>query len=142
VARNQTFIAASPERVFAVLSDPDCYHRWVVGARPPEDADADFPALGSRFRHGLAVGPLTLRDDAEVVAAAPPHELALRIWARPFGAADVRLRLVPEPGGTRVVLVEDPAWWPARVLLGPLGHSALRVRNAESLRRLKALAER
>jgi uncharacterized protein YndB with AHSA1/START domain len=141
VARNQTFIAAPPERVFEVLSDPESYHRWVVGSRAPERADPDFPAVGSRFRHGIAVGPFTLRDDTEVVAATPPHEVALRVWLRPIGAVDVRLRLLPEAGGTRVVLVEDPAWPPARLLLGPLGHGLLRLRNAEALRRLKALAE-
>jgi uncharacterized protein YndB with AHSA1/START domain len=142
VARNQISIAAPPDRVFAVLSDPDSYGHWVVGAGPPQGADDAFPAVGSRFRYHVGVGPLALRDHTEVVHVAPPHELTLRIQVRGLGAAMVQLRLTPELDGTRVVLIEDPAWPPARLLIGPLGHGLVKARNAESLRRLKRLAER
>jgi hypothetical protein len=38
-------------------------------------------------------------------------------------------------------MIEDPANWLLNLLAGPAGHIAIRLRNRESLRRLKALAE-
>ena len=58
MAYNETYIDAAPETVFAVLSDPGCYPKWVVGARKIRAADAEFPAEGSRFRHQVGVPPL------------------------------------------------------------------------------------
>ena len=62
MAYNEAFIDAAPEMVFAVLSDPGCYPRWVVGARKIRAADAGFPAKGSRFHHQVGVAPLVLND--------------------------------------------------------------------------------
>ena len=44
-------------------------------------------------------------------------------------------------GGTRVTLIEDVANPVLNLLVGPLGHLAVRLRNRETLRRLKARAE-
>ena len=60
MARNETHIAAAPDAVFSVLSDPDAYGDWVVGSRRIRDADADFPAVGSKFHHQVGVPPFLL----------------------------------------------------------------------------------
>jgi hypothetical protein len=70
-----------------------------------------------------------------------PVMLELQARARPLPSARVRLHLRPEGEGTRVVMIEDPANRLLNVLAGPLGHAMIRLRNVESLRRLKALAE-
>jgi len=44
MAKNHTTMHATPDRVFAVLSDPDSYGHWVVGSRHVRDADPGFPA--------------------------------------------------------------------------------------------------
>ena len=43
--------------------------------------------------------------------------------------------LQPEGDGTRVIMIEDPASPLLNVLIGPLGHAVIKLRNVESLRR-------
>jgi uncharacterized protein YndB with AHSA1/START domain len=142
MARNETYIEATPERVFEVLADPDCYGYWVVGSKHIRDADPDFPKPGSRFHHTVGVGPLTLNDHTEVIAADPPRRLELKAKARPLGTAHVKLHLTPEHAGTRVTMIEDPGDSLTALIFLPLTHVLVRLRNLESLRRLKRLAER
>ncbi len=142
MSRNVRYIDVSPERVFAVLADARCYGEWVVGSKEIRDADSSFPAPGSRFHHSVGVGPLVVRDHTEVVASDPPRLLRLRARARPLGCATVTLRLEPRRSGTEVTMIEDPAGPSAPLWLLPLTHVFGRLRNFESLRRLKALAER
>lgn len=142
MARNVRFIDAAPERVFAVLADARHYSDWVVGSREIRDADPAFPAPGARFHHTLGVGPLAVRDHTEVLACEPPHLLRLRARARPFGAAVVTLKLTPRRAGTEVTMVEDPSGCTKPLWLLPATHVFGRLRNFESLRRLKQLAER
>jgi hypothetical protein len=68
--------------------------------------------------------------------------LELLAKARPLPTARVILRLRPEDGGTHVTMIEDLANRLLNLLGGPLTQLAIRVRNRESLARLKAIAER
>jgi len=63
------------------------------------------------------------------------------VRARPLTQAVVTLQLRREAEGTLVVMDEDPADLRTRILLNPLVQPLVHLRNAESLRRLKALAE-
>jgi hypothetical protein len=76
-----------------------------------------------------------------VIAAEPPFCLELLIHARPLPDARVVMRLEAERGGTRVTMIEDLAHPLLNRLAGPLVHFAIALRNRESLRRLKLLAE-
>ena len=142
MARNEAFIDAPPTRVYDVLSDPQSYGDWVVGSKRIRDADPGFPGIGTRLHHSVGIGPVATRDHTRVLAVTPGRELVLRARALPFGVATVALHLRAEGSGTRVTMVEDPANRAVNVLIGPLGHLAIRIRNVESLRRLKRLAER
>jgi uncharacterized protein YndB with AHSA1/START domain len=73
VARNRIHIEAPPEQVFAVLSDPERYPGWVVGAADTIKFDDEFPAPGSSFRHRVGLGPFTLSDRTWVVELDPPR---------------------------------------------------------------------
>jgi uncharacterized protein YndB with AHSA1/START domain len=141
VARTRRFIAASPERVFAVLADAGRYSDWVVGSQRIRGADPGFPAPGSRFHHSVGIGPLALHDHTEVLEADRPRRLKLVARARPLGTATVTLELRAERDGTEVTMVEDPAGHTAPLRFVPLVHAFARLRNAESLRRLQALVE-
>jgi uncharacterized protein YndB with AHSA1/START domain len=141
MARNETHVHAPPEAVFAVLAEPANYAHWVVGSHEVRDADANWPAAGTRIHHTVGLPPLRIKDDTYVVKARPPVMLELRARARPLPSARVTLHLQPDGDGTRVTMIEDPANPLLNVLAGPLGHAAIRFRNAESLRRLKRLAE-
>jgi uncharacterized protein YndB with AHSA1/START domain len=141
VARNETFISVPPEQVFELLSDPRTYGYWVPGARKVRAADPDWPVAGAAFDHSVGVGWLSLRDHTSVVDTRPNEQIELRARARPMPSARVTLTLHPEANGTRVTMTEAPANPVLSLMLGPVGHLLLKLRNVESLRRLKQLAE-
>ena len=133
---------APPEAVWGVLADPASYEYWVVGSKAIRDAEAGFPAPGTRFHHTIGFGPLTLSDHTEVLAAERPHRLRLRAKGRPAGTATVTMELTPEAGGTAVKMTENPDGPFAILALNPALHVMTKLRNAESLMRLEELALR
>jgi hypothetical protein len=141
VARNEILVGASPEDTFRVLADPRCYGVWVVGSSEIRRADPDWPAAGTVFHHTVGVAPLRIADHTEAVAADPPRSIELLAHARPLPPARIRLVLQPEGRGTRVVMHEDVEPTLLRLLLWPVTQIAVTLRNAQSLRRLKGLAE-
>jgi NAD(P)-dependent dehydrogenase (short-subunit alcohol dehydrogenase family)/uncharacterized protein YndB with AHSA1/START domain len=142
MARNRVHIVASPERVFEVLSDAECYPEWVVGAAGTLRADEEFPAVGSAFRHRVGVGPLTLSDVTEVLELEPPHRIVLKAKARPLGTARVTIELTAKAGGTDLLMEEVGGdKLSALAADNPIGEAALRVRNAVALSRLKRIVE-
>lgn len=142
MARNRVHIHASPNEVFAVLADADQYPRWVVGAAGIRDQDEEFPAAGSRFHHEVGPWPLNVRDYTEVLEVEGPHRLVLKAKARPLGTARIELELQESEGGTELSMEEVPGdRATSLVLSNPLADTALRVRNAEALARLKRLVE-
>jgi uncharacterized protein YndB with AHSA1/START domain len=130
----------APEAVWASLADPAGYAYWVVGSKGVRDADAGFPAPGTKFHHTIGVGPLTLRDHTEVIEAEPHRLLRLRAKGRPVGTATVTLKLAPVDGGTQVEIVEHPDGYTSILALNPVLQLLTKVRNAESLSRLEDLA--
>jgi uncharacterized protein YndB with AHSA1/START domain len=140
VSLNQRLIPASPERVFAVLAEPGTYAYWVVGSDVIRDADAGWPAVGTRFHHRVGWGPLKVNDHTEVIASDPPHRLELHAKARPLGTAHVVLELERRGGGTLVTMVEEAGDRFTRLVFFGLTHLLVRGRNKESLRRLEELA--
>jgi uncharacterized protein YndB with AHSA1/START domain len=141
MAYNEAYINVPPATVFAVLSDPANYARWVVGARKIRGADTNFPAVGSRFHHQVGAPPLVLNDHTEVLENEAPSRLVLRAKTRPFGTARVDLGLLAEGPGTRVSMTEIAGDAPSRVLLNRLSDPLVHARNVRSLQRLKRLAE-
>jgi uncharacterized protein YndB with AHSA1/START domain len=132
----------SAEDVFAVLADADTYGHWVVGSDTIRDADAGFPAKGTRFHHRVGVGPIKTNDHTEVLEVNRPFLLELRANARPFGTAHVKLLMTPRgPDSTDITMIETGADPLSRVMFNPLTAPLIKMRNVESLRRLKRLAE-
>jgi uncharacterized protein YndB with AHSA1/START domain len=142
MATTTTHVDASPDRVFEVLSDPRSYGYWVVGSKEIRHWDRDFPALGTSFHHTFLIGPVPIRDSTTVLEVDPPRRLLLRARARPTGIAHVALDLEPRDGGTDVSITEWPVEGIAARVHNRLQDRLIRVRNVESLRRLKRLAER
>jgi uncharacterized protein YndB with AHSA1/START domain len=136
VAENECFIDAVPERVFSVLADAHSYEHWVVGAQAVRDADAAWPDVGSRLHHSIGIGPVTLNDNTKVIVSAPPSCLHLEARGRPFGIARVEFDVTAEHGGSRVRLREYVVRPRLLAALNPLFGPLVRLRNAETLRRL------
>ena len=141
MAHNEIRVDATPEVVFDVLSDPRSFARWVVGSRKIRRADPEWPAVGTSFDHAVGLGPFTLADTTSVEQSERPRLLMLLVRARPLTRAVVTLQLRPDAGGTRIEMDERPADHRSRVVFNALTEPLIRLRNAESLRRLKALAE-
>jgi NAD(P)-dependent dehydrogenase (short-subunit alcohol dehydrogenase family)/uncharacterized protein YndB with AHSA1/START domain len=142
MARNRVHIDAAPEEVFAVLSDPDRYPEWVVGAAGIRDHDEEFPEVGSRFHHKVGSWPIGLNDHTEVVEVEPPNRLVLKAKARPLGTATIAIDLSESAGGTELLMEERPGDRLTSLVAGnPVADTALRMRNAEALARLKRLVE-
>lgn len=142
MARNRVHIDAAPEDVFAVLSNPYCYPEWVVGASGVRDHDESFPEVGSRFHHKVGTWPLKVKDHTEVTEVEPPHRIVLRAKARPLGTAMIEIDLEESAGGTELSMDEHPGDRLTSLVAGnPVADTALRVRNAEALARLKRLVE-
>jgi len=141
MARTERVIAASPEAVYEVLTDPRGYAYWVIGSMEVRGASADWPRPGSRFHHTVGMGPLRIKDHTVVEEARPNRFLQLRAKARPLGNARVKLELAEEHGGTRITMIEDPADAPTAFLFMPLTQLVTRARNVRSLDRLAELAE-
>lgn len=142
MARNRVQIHASPRDVFAVLSDPDCYPKWVVGAAGIRDHDEDFPAIGSRFHHKVGSWPVGLKDHTEVIEIDPPRRIVLQAKARPLGTATIAIDLAESAGGTELTMEEVPGdRFTSLLAANPVADTVLRVRNAEALARLKRLVE-
>lgn len=142
MATNERFMRVSPAAVWDALADAGTYGDWVVGSKRIRAADASWPAPGSRFHHTVGVGPLSLDDHTESLEADAPSLLRLRAKARPLGTAQVTLELTPSDGGTFVRMTENPDGLSSLLGINPLVHLLTMVRNAESLRRLEAIAER
>lgn len=134
-------IDAPPERVFAVLADPESYADWVVGSDTIRDADATWPAVGARFYHRVGVGPFKVNDHTEVIELEPQRKLVLNARARPLGTARVSMLLEPRAGGTYVTMKETAGDALSHLGLNPLTDWIVHLRNVESLRRLQRIAE-
>jgi uncharacterized protein YndB with AHSA1/START domain len=140
MARNVATFPVPIKRVFAVLADPKTYAYWVVGSDSIRDADASWPAVGSKLHHRVGVGPFKLNDNTEVLEVVEPVHLVLQARARPLGTARVILDLIDLGDRTQVTMVEGPGDRFSRLLHNPIADFLLRRRNDEALRRLEKLA--
>src|SRR5947199_90898 len=82
MARDRVVVAAAPERVFEVLSDPFAYGHWVVGTRQVLGAEGSWPQPGSSLRYDAGVGPLRVRDQTVVLSAVARARSRERACAR------------------------------------------------------------
>ena len=137
----QTYVDAPPEAVFDVLADPQSYAHWVVGASRTRKADAAWPKRGAKFHHTQGMFGIGLPDNTEVLAVDPPRRLVLEARIRPFAVNKVEMRLRSRGAGTNVTMIEYPTGGLAKLVHNPLADLALHLRNVESLRRLRGMAE-
>ncbi len=131
----RTTIQASPEEVYAVLSDPDTYPEWLAGAQHIRHVDADFPNAGAGFDH--EVGPTegtTVSDDSKSLVNDPPHRLQLEVHVGPVKGI-VDFQLTRTGSGTEVCFREHAAGRLRAAM--PLLRGVIHLRNKASLARLK-----
>ena len=141
MAENHAYVDAPPDAVFDVLADADSYAHWVVGSSEIRGTEGNWPEPGSKFHHTQGVYGIGLKDSTSSIAANRPRQLVMEVRFRPFMVGKVELRLRPRGRGTHVTMIEYPIRGPVAKLNNPLIDRALWIRNVESLRRLRRLAE-
>jgi len=137
----ETYVNAPPEAVYKVLSDPCSYAHWVVGASRTRKADSGWPRPGTKFHHTQGFFGIGVPDNTEVLSADPPRKLVLEARIRPFAVNKVEMRMRRRGHGTQVTMVEYATGGIASVVPQKLMDPALHLRNLESLRRLRRMAE-
>jgi len=137
---NEVIVDAPPPAVWDVLADPPSYEHWVVGNKGIRDYDQSWPAPGREFHHRIGFGPFTVKDKTVSIEAFSPSRLIINVRALPAGHGIVTFELSECGSGTLVRMRERPAGGPAR-LVWPVFDPLIRLRNAETLRRLKHQAE-
>ena len=137
---NEILVEAPPAAVWDVLADPPSYEEWVVGNKGIGDYDRSWPAPGTEFRHKVGFGPLAVKDKTVSLEAASSRRLVMNVRALPVGHGIVAIDLAESGSGTLVRMEERPAGGPIK-LLWPVFGPLVKLRNAETLRRLKRLAE-
>jgi uncharacterized protein YndB with AHSA1/START domain len=144
MARTTIRTDVSPERVFEILTKAEAYSDWVVGAKQVRAVDDGWPAPGTAFHHSVGVGPAKLDDATTVVELDPPRRLVLRGRARPLGTMAIVLDVRRADDRTEITISEQPAAGPPSWLRGPYAWAMdvlIHLRNIESLRRLRRVAE-
>jgi hypothetical protein len=140
VALSQLLVGAGADTVFACLSDPTTYPRWLTGTRRILAVDEDFPAPEASFRHEVGFGLLRLRDRTTSTSLDPHgRHLVLRVRARPLlGAATASFTVAAfGPHDAWVTIEEEALAIPARRVVGPFVDLVIQLRNDRSLRRLR-----
>jgi uncharacterized membrane protein len=136
-------ISAAAERVWAVISDPECILEFMSGVTRWEVMSASPTGLGARYRMLFRIGSAEVGGLIEVVEWGPPCDLA---WTSVTGLDQRgrwRLRDT-RGGGTRVelrlaygVAGSGLSGWLAERIAAPAVASHLR----HSLRQLKRVVE-
>ena len=137
---NEVTIDAPPPAVWDVLADPPSYEEWVVGSKEIRDHDRHWPAPGSEFHHKVGFGPFAVKDKSVSLEAQPSLRLVMNVRALPVGHGIATFELREDGAATVVVMTEHGAGGPAN-LLWPVFDPLIKLRNAETLRRLKRLSE-
>ena len=140
MAINETMIDAPRQAVWDVLADPPSYEEWVVGNTGIRDYDRGWPSPGTEFHHKIGLGPLNVKDKTVALETASPRRLVMNVRVLPVGHGIVAFELEESGSGTLVRMGERPAGGPIKVLW-PAIDPLIKLRNAETLRRLKDLAE-
>lgn len=137
---NEIIVDTPPAAVWDVLADPPSYEEWVVGNKDIRGYDRSWPTPGTEFGHEVGFGPLTVKDKTVALESTAPRRLVMNVRVFPVGHGIVTLELQEQGSGTLVRMEEHPAGGPIK-MLWPVVDPLVKLRNVETLRRLKRLAE-
>ena len=136
MARNRISVSATPDEVFAVLSDPYKYPEWVLGTTEVVAADGSWPKTGSSFDYRAGPPPLVWSGTTEVVDVDPPRRLVLQTTL-PIGGVHIDIEIHPAEEGSTIFITEHATVPSLRHPLEPGFH----LRNTFTLPSLKAHVE-
>jgi len=94
-------IAASPERVFAVLSDPAGAQRWMPAIQRIDSVSPGPFRLGTSWQETRKAGNRVMQSTISVSRFEPPSKLGFHVEAKAM-KGDLSFRLAPNSAGTEV----------------------------------------
>lgn len=141
MATNELAANCSVEDVFTVLANGWLYPTWVVGASRMRAVEDEWPEPGSRIHHSFGVWPALINDTTESLEWSPPHRAVFKARGWPLGAARVELEVEGTADGCLLRITEDVVSGPGLLMPKPARDLTIRIRNAETLNRLRFLAE-
>lgn len=142
MAVRNVLVRATPDEVWAVLSDGRSYAEWVVGTSEIRHVDPGWPEAGSSLHYTVDIGPLHLEDRTTVRIVEPSRRLELEATAAPFGSARVAIQVLPWDGDSVVILDEHPLRGPRALWENPVADLLLRARTRLMVRNLSRVVER
>jgi uncharacterized protein YndB with AHSA1/START domain len=138
VAINEIQVATPSKAVWEVLADARLYAVWVVGSRMVRHVEGPWPDAGSVLHHTQAPA---LHDSTTVLESVPHARLVLLTRVRPLLITQVTVELGEQGFSTQIRFVEEPVGGLLAALSSTAIDGLLHVRNLETVRRLKHLAE-
>jgi uncharacterized protein YndB with AHSA1/START domain len=143
--RREIDLTASPEHAFALLTDLDRLPEWATIVVDTRDVSELPLRAGCTFRQTVRVMGRELESEWKVTELEPERLIAYEATSPGGGSLAMKQSLLPENGGTRVVLEIDyelPGGFLGE-LLDRAVVEAQNEREAErSLQRLKPIVER
>jgi len=94
-------IAASPERVFSVLSDVAAAPRWMPAIQRIESVTPGPFRLGTSWQETRKAGNRVMQSTLRVSTFEPPGKLGLHVESKAM-KGDLSFRLTPKSSGTEV----------------------------------------
>ncbi|MFC9635786.1 SRPBCC family protein [Streptomyces mirabilis] len=143
MAVHHQLIRRPPHAVWAVLADPTCYEEWVVGPTRSVPLDRTWPAVRSRLRYAVRLGPWSADGVTTVRHQESGSELALEASFEPLGTAKIFLQLRPwGEEETLVICDEHPLCGLGGTLHNAVSEALFLLRHRGMLARLARLVER
>ncbi|MFF7438086.1 SRPBCC family protein [Streptomyces sp. NPDC008122] len=140
MAQWNRLVHASPDDVWAVLSDGQEYARFVVGTHDSWEQAGQWPSTGSELGYTLRLGPWSYQGRTVSRVCEPVRRLELEA-ATGIGSARVAFLVEPWGDGTLVIVDEHPLDGPAARWHNAAVDVAMRWRHRHMLARLGAIAE-
>ncbi|HEX9339587.1 MAG TPA: SRPBCC family protein [Thermoplasmata archaeon] len=94
-------IDATPDRVFAVLTDLGRAQQWMPSIQKIDPLTSGPFVIGTSWRETRAAGKRTLESMVRVTALEPPTRLGLEVDSKPM-KGHLEFRLTPRGGGTEI----------------------------------------
>ena len=133
-------IAASPERVFSVLSDPASAQRWMPAIQRIDSVSLGPFRLGTSWQETRKAGNRIMQSMISVSSYQPPSALGLHVEAKAM-KGDLSFRLAPNSAVTEVTY-EAQMWGRGlmRLMTGMMNRM-MAAEDDDILDRLRALVE-
>ncbi|MFE7169726.1 SRPBCC family protein [Streptomyces sp. NPDC057616] len=142
MAVRHRLVKASPQRVWAVLSDGDRYTEWVVGTSASWQTRGRWPEVGAALSYVVRLGPARLTNETIVRRSEEPTVLELEANAGALGTARIAFELRPWGRQCLVIVDEHPLGGVGGLMHNVAAEVVIQLRHRAMLARLAGICEK